>query len=472
MGHRFLHLVILIFLGLPFGALAELTGGEDDTPEQTRSGFVENTCVPTCLKILEQDDPEMATRPEVREYFRRNCQAADDYYTNSQSLTGNAVNSAHVLGRLAQCGGGAVYQAARSTFVEMPQLLWEVFFGTILDSERMAQYHSLTERCERTPDCRRHFARMMIPYYRINADGSYQISQDQMDREIDSMSVTQIILRGNMHQGELTRICRQHFSAVSQEVRLRDRFNHMGAPMTDDRERQILIGIYNGLRDRDAFCINKMGLRDPSGERLPPIPQPRPTYFERLPFDMRVATNFHCYREEAIERTVQSCSDVAEFAVPIPVGRVARAIQNRVPETNPRPRADADVETTTAPSTAGRGTTRSEFTESYRARVFATAEENEFFITRANMGRQANRRFFDVENAAMKRLNDITTDILVKQALSHAAAGADVVAPSDMMDGRIGAIRAALEEAGHVNTQIMAYSAKYASNYYGPFRDA
>ena len=69
-------------------------------------------------------------------------------------------------------------------------------------------------------------------------------------------------------------------------------------------------------------------------------------------------------------------------------------------------------------------------------------------------------------------LNDITTDILIKQALSHAAAGADIVAPSDMMDGRIGAIRQALEQAGFINTQIMAYSAKYASNYYGPFRDA
>jgi porphobilinogen synthase len=69
-------------------------------------------------------------------------------------------------------------------------------------------------------------------------------------------------------------------------------------------------------------------------------------------------------------------------------------------------------------------------------------------------------------------LNDMTTEVLVKQALSHAEAGADIVAPSDMMDGRIGAIRQALEEAGFVNTQIMAYSAKYASNYYGPFRDA
>ena len=69
-------------------------------------------------------------------------------------------------------------------------------------------------------------------------------------------------------------------------------------------------------------------------------------------------------------------------------------------------------------------------------------------------------------------LNDITTDILIKQTLSHAEAGADVVAPSDMMDGRIGRIRQALEENGHINTQIMAYSAKYASNYYGPFRDA
>ena len=69
-------------------------------------------------------------------------------------------------------------------------------------------------------------------------------------------------------------------------------------------------------------------------------------------------------------------------------------------------------------------------------------------------------------------LNDITTEILVKQALSHADAGADIVAPSDMMDGRIGAIRQALEAAGHVNTQIMAYSAKYSSSYYGPFRDA
>ena len=69
-------------------------------------------------------------------------------------------------------------------------------------------------------------------------------------------------------------------------------------------------------------------------------------------------------------------------------------------------------------------------------------------------------------------LNDITTEILVKQALSHAQAGADIVAPSDMMDGRIGAIREALENAGYINTQIMAYSAKYASTYYGPFRDA
>lgn len=69
-------------------------------------------------------------------------------------------------------------------------------------------------------------------------------------------------------------------------------------------------------------------------------------------------------------------------------------------------------------------------------------------------------------------LNEVTKDILVKQALSHAKAGADVVAPSDMMDGRVGAIREALEEAGHINTRILAYSAKYASNYYGPFRDA
>ena len=68
--------------------------------------------------------------------------------------------------------------------------------------------------------------------------------------------------------------------------------------------------------------------------------------------------------------------------------------------------------------------------------------------------------------------NDITIDALVKQALSHAAAGAQVVAPSDMMDGRIQAIREALELADHVNVRIMAYSAKYASAYYGPFRDA
>lgn len=69
-------------------------------------------------------------------------------------------------------------------------------------------------------------------------------------------------------------------------------------------------------------------------------------------------------------------------------------------------------------------------------------------------------------------LNDVTTEVLVKQALSHANAGADIVAPSDMMDGRIGEIREALEAHGFINTQIMAYSAKYASNYYGPFRDA
>ncbi len=68
--------------------------------------------------------------------------------------------------------------------------------------------------------------------------------------------------------------------------------------------------------------------------------------------------------------------------------------------------------------------------------------------------------------------NDDTLKVLVKQALSHAEAGVDVVAPSDMMDGRIGAIREALEAAGHVNTRILAYAAKYASSFYGPFRDA
>ncbi|HVI24857.1 MAG TPA: porphobilinogen synthase [Xanthomonadaceae bacterium] len=69
-------------------------------------------------------------------------------------------------------------------------------------------------------------------------------------------------------------------------------------------------------------------------------------------------------------------------------------------------------------------------------------------------------------------LNDQTVEALVNQALSHARAGADVVAPSDMMDGRIGAIRSALEQDGHVHTRILAYSAKYASSFYGPFRDA
>ena len=69
-------------------------------------------------------------------------------------------------------------------------------------------------------------------------------------------------------------------------------------------------------------------------------------------------------------------------------------------------------------------------------------------------------------------LNDVTTEMLVRQALCQADAGVDVVAPSDMMDGRIGAIRAALEERGHIHTRIMAYSAKYASAFYGPFRDA
>ena len=68
--------------------------------------------------------------------------------------------------------------------------------------------------------------------------------------------------------------------------------------------------------------------------------------------------------------------------------------------------------------------------------------------------------------------NDDTVEVLVKQALSQAEAGVDIVAPSDMMDGRVGAIRNALESAGHVNTRILAYSAKYASGFYGPFRDA
>ena len=69
-------------------------------------------------------------------------------------------------------------------------------------------------------------------------------------------------------------------------------------------------------------------------------------------------------------------------------------------------------------------------------------------------------------------LNDVTLDTLTKQALSQAAAGVDVIAPSDMMDGRIGRIRDALEQSGFVNTNILAYSAKYSSSFYGPFRDA
>src|SRR6185369_6017908 len=69
-------------------------------------------------------------------------------------------------------------------------------------------------------------------------------------------------------------------------------------------------------------------------------------------------------------------------------------------------------------------------------------------------------------------LNDATAELLVAQALNQARAGADIIAPSDMMDGRVGAIRAALEREGHVNVQIMAYAAKYASAFYGPFRDA
>jgi len=69
-------------------------------------------------------------------------------------------------------------------------------------------------------------------------------------------------------------------------------------------------------------------------------------------------------------------------------------------------------------------------------------------------------------------MNEPTVEVLVRQAVSHAEAGVDIVAPSDMMDGRIGAVRAALEAGGHIHTRIMAYSAKYASSYYGPFRDA
>ena len=75
-------------------------------------------------------------------------------------------------------------------------------------------------------------------------------------------------------------------------------------------------------------------------------------------------------------------------------------------------------------------------------------------------------------DAAGYVVNDTTSDLLAAQALNQAAAGADIIAPSDMMDGRVGAIRSALESAGHHNVQIMAYAAKYASAFYGPFRDA
>jgi porphobilinogen synthase len=69
-------------------------------------------------------------------------------------------------------------------------------------------------------------------------------------------------------------------------------------------------------------------------------------------------------------------------------------------------------------------------------------------------------------------INDVTLDILVRQARTHADAGVDLVAPSDMMDGRVGAIRRTLDEAGHIHTRILAYSAKFASSFYSPFRDA
>ena len=75
-----------------------------------------------------------------------------------------------------------------------------------------------------------------------------------------------------------------------------------------------------------------------------------------------------------------------------------------------------------------------------------------------------------VENGEI--LNDETTEILAEMSVSHAKAGADFVAPSDMMDGRILTIREALEDEGYIHTGIMSYSAKYASSYYGPFRDA
>ena len=75
-------------------------------------------------------------------------------------------------------------------------------------------------------------------------------------------------------------------------------------------------------------------------------------------------------------------------------------------------------------------------------------------------------------DAAGYVLNDETVEVLKRQAVCHAAAGADVVAPSDMMDGRIGAIRASLDQAGFIHTRILAYAAKYASSFYGPFRDA
>jgi porphobilinogen synthase len=77
-----------------------------------------------------------------------------------------------------------------------------------------------------------------------------------------------------------------------------------------------------------------------------------------------------------------------------------------------------------------------------------------------------------ITDASGEVLNDETTAVLVEQALVQAAAGADIVAPSDMMDGRVGAIRTALEREGRCNVQIMAYAAKYASAFYGPFRDA
>jgi porphobilinogen synthase len=164
---------------------------------------------------------------------------------------------------------------------------------------------------------------------------------------------------------------------------------------------------------------------------------------------------------------VPSMPGVERLSIDLLEQEAARAVALGIPALALFPVPDSKVK-----STDGRDAWNPEGLVQRTVRALKAAQPALGLITDVALDPYTTHGQDGITDASGYVVNDATVEALAKQAVSHAAAGADIVAPSDMMDGRIGAIRQALESAGHIHTRILAYAAKYASAFYGPFRDA